>query len=788
MTFLSHLRLRTKLFLILGLFALALTVECGVSASILHQRMLDDRVDKLQSLVLTVRGFAETLEQQVQAGRLTRDQAMASLRDQLHHVRYGTKDDYFLAQTYDGMVVMHGGTVKREGKPTTAKNSQGRNSAQLAGDVLRNTDGGVITYDVAKPGNANKEPKLSYVGRFAPWQIDFITGSWTDDIDAAYRAEVWRLTGIGGALLLATVLTAWLINHDIVHSLGALKTAMGRLSEGALDTAIPGADRGDEVGTMAGIVLIFRQSMQQAEHLAAAQQEDHAQAAIAKRDALVGMAETIETRARDSMVEVGNRTGAMTRTAHSMSESATRTGTSAEGAATAAGQALANAQTVASAAEQLSASIREISSQVSQSAQIVERAVGAGRNTRETMQTLNEQVARIGSVADMIGEIAAKTNLLALNATIEAARAGDAGKGFAVVASEVKQLATQTARSTEEISRHIAEVRSATGASVAAVSEIEQTIGEVNAIAGSIAAAVERQGTATAEIARNVAETAAAASAMTLRIDEVTAEAEQTGQHAAEVLENTARLDEAVRHLQHAVIHVVRTATEEADRRKFRRRPCLVEARVDCNGASVTASIHDISEAGCLAAMTLPGDSGQAVTLELARFGVRLQGTVVAQVPEGLHIAFLGTDLSAADADRISRTTIQDLVGKAKDAHHAFVARVVDAVDRHELLSPDALASHHECMLGRWYDSVSDPATLRLPAFIALADPHDDVHLAGRHALAAMAASDMPAVQRHVADLRHQSALVVQFLEQFGREYPDTLAAATAAAPAALAA
>ena len=71
--------------------------------------------------------------------------------------------------------------------------------------------------------------------------------------------------------------------------------------------------------------------------------------------------------------------------------------------------------------------------------------------------------------ADCSPEIASRTNLLALNATIEAARAGDAGKGFAVVASEVKQLAAQTARSTEEIGRHIAQVRSATADSVAAV-------------------------------------------------------------------------------------------------------------------------------------------------------------------------------------------------------------------------------------------------------------------------------------------------------------------------------
>ena len=178
----------------------------------------------------------------------------------------------------------------------------------------------------------------------------------------------------------------------------------------------------------------------------------------------------------------------------------------------------------------------------------------AGAETRTTIEALNEQVGRIGAVADMIGEIAAKTNLLALNATIEAARAGEAGKGFAVVASEVKALATQTARSTQEIAEHIAQVRSATGVSVAAVVRIEQTIGEIDAIAGSIAAAVEQQGAATAEIARNVAETASAANEMTSHATEVSAEAEQTGRHAADVCNDAAGLNAAVGELRHSVI------------------------------------------------------------------------------------------------------------------------------------------------------------------------------------------------------------------------------------------
>ena len=183
------------------------------------------------------------------------------------------------------------------------------------------------------------------------------------------------------------------------------------------------------------------------------------------------------------------------------------------------------------------------------------------------MEALNEQVGRIGAVADMISEIAAKTNLLALNATIEAARAGDAGKGFAVVASEVKALATQTASSTQEIGRHIDEVRAATGASAAAVRRIEQTIGEINAIAGSIAAAVEEQGAATAEIARNVAETATAANEMTGQISEVSSEAERTDQHAGAVQDNASGLNAAVSELKQSLIRVVRTSTADVDRR-----------------------------------------------------------------------------------------------------------------------------------------------------------------------------------------------------------------------------
>jgi len=65
---------------------------------------------------------------------------------------------------------------------------------------------------------------------------------------------------------------------------------------------------------------------------------------------------------------------------------------------------------------------------------------------------LRTEIDKVGKVAQQIDGVAKQTNLLALNATIEAARAGEAGKGFAVVAGEVKNLSSQTAGATSEIS------------------------------------------------------------------------------------------------------------------------------------------------------------------------------------------------------------------------------------------------------------------------------------------------------------------------------------------------
>ncbi len=224
----------------------------------------------------------------------------------------------------------------------------------------------------------------------------------------------------------------------------------------------------------------------------------------------------------------------LTATSQQMSANAEETSTQTKVVSAATLQVSQNLQTVATGAEEMGASIKEIAKNATEAARVATSAVKVAETANTTVSKLGDSSTEIGQVIKVITSIAQQTNLLALNATIEAARAGEAGKGFAVVANEVKELAKETAKATEDISRKIEAIQTDTKAAVDAIASISEVINQVNGISNTIATAVEEQNATTNEMARNVGEAARGSGEITSNIAGVAQAAESTSRGASD--------------------------------------------------------------------------------------------------------------------------------------------------------------------------------------------------------------------------------------------------------------
>jgi methyl-accepting chemotaxis protein len=212
-----------------------------------------------------------------------------------------------------------------------------------------------------------------------------------------------------------------------------------------------------------------------------------------------------------------------------------------------------NLQTVATGAEEMGASIKEIAKNATEAAKVATSAVRVAETTTATVSKLGESSNEIGLVIKVITSIAQQTNLLALNATIEAARAGEAGKGFAVVANEVKELAKETAKATEDISRKIEAIQTDTKAAVEAIASISEVINQVNDISSTIATAVEEQNATTNEMSRNVSDAAHGSGEIASNISGVAEAAQGTTRGASDTQKASQQLVETAAELRRLV-------------------------------------------------------------------------------------------------------------------------------------------------------------------------------------------------------------------------------------------
>ena len=371
-------------------------------------------------------------------------------------------------------------------------------------------------------------------------------------IEMYFDAHAKTMTSLSVAALIIAVLACALVGlaaARLFRPFSAISTRIEALAAGDLESPIPHASRGDEIGTVARALEVLRTAGLRTRELeglqsAGAADETRRRAALDRAIAAFrGQVVVLKGALTASTGAMRDRAGEM---AASSAEAEVAVAETERGSH----ETSASVQTVASAAEELSASIGEIGTQLDQAEALVATAAAESDAMNTEIGELAEAAGRIGDVVGLIRQIAEQTNLLALNATIESARAGAAGKGFAVVASEVKALAAQTARATEEISGQIAGVQTSTTSAVAAIGRMGERMRAVSATTGGIAAAVSAQGAATAEISRNVAETAGATEAIASGLTTVAGAARRSARMAATVTEAAQTVDSVAADLE----------------------------------------------------------------------------------------------------------------------------------------------------------------------------------------------------------------------------------------------
>jgi methyl-accepting chemotaxis protein len=422
------------------------------------------------------------------------------------------------------------------------------------------------------------------------------------------------------SLLFASILAvaaAALVGRSITLPVQRLSAVMRALAGGDHSRAIPGEGRSDEIGEMAGAVVVFRDNAVEREALEndAKRERDRERQRQTQLDTLIAEFRQIISR---SLSSVNDGTRTMRSTANAMSGAAGMAVGQAEAARAASSTAATEVQSVASAAEELSASIREIAGQAQRASGVVDRASSVAQRTNEKVRSLAETAERIGAIVVLIRTIADQTNLLALNATIEAARAGEAGKGFAVVASEVKALASQTAKATADIAEQINAVQGSTRESVEAIREIGDAVQEIETYMEAIASAVSEQDSATKEISHSIAVASRGSTEATQNVETVTAAINETSGEAMNVLDVSDKLSKVAEELSGAVeSFLAGVSADVQDRRSTARSQVQALAVITSNGRTFKTTLSNLSDKGARVSQFDGARIGDRITLEL---------------------------------------------------------------------------------------------------------------------------------------------------------------------------
>lgn len=507
MKFLRNMPVTRRLWIIL---LLAMTMLLAISLFLLRQIYIEQHDAKagktrqvVEATISVLRHFHDLEKNSVLSREDAQKQALAVVRA----MRYDG-DNYLWVNDLEVRMVMHPDT-KLEGQDLSDfKDPDGRTPFIDMVAVAKSHGGGLVSYRWLKPGSSMPFEKVSYIELFQPWGWVLGSGTYFDDVQAAFRVQLWKAAGVFLAigLILSTLLI--LISRSITEPLNETVRAMADIAGGEGDLTRQLDARGhDELAALAGHFNAFTEKLRHVvgQSLQAAKALDEASAAL---NGIAGEGQGYSEQQSQQMDLVVTAVNEVTYAV--------------QGVATNAEQAASEVRDADERARQGQNSVGNCARQVGHLSGTIQQAV-------EVIRTLAQESTRIGSVIEVIRAIAEQTNLLALNAAIEAARAGDQGRGFAVVADEVRMLAQRTQQSTTEIQGMIEILQRNSEAAVAVIDEssqgsqvtleqanlasisldqISQSLRNLTSLNASIASATLQQSHAVEDINQNVTQAA----------------------------------------------------------------------------------------------------------------------------------------------------------------------------------------------------------------------------------------------------------------------------------------
>jgi len=415
------------------------------------------------------------------------------------------------------------------------------------------------------------------------------------------------LIGIIG-LAICGMLGLWIAMAKITKPLVHLGDNMKLLAEGDLTTEIAGQDRGDEVGTMAKAVQVFKDNalaLKEAEAKSAEQQraadeqrraadeerrrneEARAEAAAQVARVVQSLGAGLERMARGDLSyrlsdqfaaeyikirdDFNGAIGQLQQTISAIVSSTREVTNASAEISTSTTNLSQRTEEQAASLEETSASMEQIAATVKLNADNAQQASQSATATREVadrggqvvaqavqaMARIEESSRKIADIIGVIDEIARQTNLLALNAAVEAARAGEAGRGFAVVASEVRSLAQRSSQAAKDIKDLITNSNSQVKGGVelvnkagAALTEIVTSIKSVAETVAEIAAASAEQATGLEQVNRALTQMDEVTQQNSALVEENAATAKTLETQAVAMTEQVAvfRLDDGAQH------------------------------------------------------------------------------------------------------------------------------------------------------------------------------------------------------------------------------------------------